>query len=280
MRKILKICSLLLAASLLAAVLFFGNAFLGNPVSWVLANRAVKDHLAANYPEMDIYINRFGYSFKSTNYFAHIRSQSSPDTEFYLYADMLGNVTHDSYDSWVLSGHTTETRIREEYRLLTKTVLESNDFPYHLEFGGGNLIVEGDWEVGTEPIEGLPREELVLDKQYDIKALGADYGELNLYIMDDTVTIEKAAEMVLGIRKLFDEAGVPFRFLDLTLRHVHDKDYQRPDGEIYACLSYEGIYEDGITQRVRSSHNAKIDYYARLDEENSKGLYSDDSLGE
>lgn len=270
MKKGLHFIGWILLTALAAGICFVGNAFLGNPVSWFLADRAARSYIERTYSEQDIYIDRVAYSFKSTNYFAHILSHSSIDTEFYLYIDMFGNVTYDSYESWVLDKHTTQVRIQNAYRELTAPVIHAPEFPYTLEFGAGFLEICYD---DTEEMEygiGMPREQLILDKEYDLNDLGKEYGVLGFYMTDEEISVEKAAQIALEIKKRYDEAGVSFKILDMTLRYPHDAQYNRKEGSVYCILSYEDIYEEDLVQRIQHSHDERVEYYAHLDTENAK----------
>lgn len=270
MKKYLKIAALIAALGILTGLGWFANAFLGNPVSRLLAKQALTAYMEETYADQDVYVDKFDYDFKSGGYYAHILSKTSQDTEFYIDMDMTGHVVYDHYESWVLNKYTTESRLYSEYRGLTDPVMEDKRFPYTLDFGGGRLEF---WVESPEELEfgiGMPRNELVLDKEYDIRELGAEYGILCIYLMDEEVSVEKAAEMALEIRRAYDEAGVPFQFLDLTLRYPHDEKYQRKEGHVYCELFYEDIYEEGLVQRVQQSHDAREAYFAKMDEENAK----------
>lgn len=266
-----KICMILFVG--FCGILFWlGNAFMGNPISRILAKQALNAYMEETYAHQDVYVDKFGYDFKSGGYYAHILSQTSQDTEFYIDMDMTGHVTYDHYESWVSNKYTTENRLYREYRALANPVMADEDFPYTLDFGGGRLEF---WVESPEELEfgiGMSRSELVLDQQYDIPALGAQYGILRIYLMDEEVSVEKAAEMALEIKRCYDEAGVPFKVLDLTLRYPHDENYQRKEGSIYCELLYEEIYEENLIERVQQAHEAKEAYFARMDAENAKLL--------
>lgn len=267
MKKILKIGALTLALVLIGVLLWFAMSFLGNPLSYFLADRAADQYLAEHYPDLDVSVTQVSYSFKDGSYHAWVESESSVDTHFGLVADWFGHIIYDYYDSRVLSGGTTAERINTEYREMVDEILDHKDFPCALDFGYGDIQFS-DSEYGCV----MPRSELELDKLYNVRALGAKYGVLVIYLMDDDVSVEKAAEMVLAIRARFDEIGVPFRVLDLTLRHFPGEEGSRPDGEVYAFLDYDEICEEGMIHRIQASHDAKAAYFAALDAEKEKEL--------
>ncbi len=65
--------------------------------------------------------------------------------------------------------------------------------------------------------------ELIPDKIYDVRELGKEAGTLVLYIEDPVVTKERANEIMQDIKKQFDEAGIPFRYMDFTLEYPRDR---------------------------------------------------------
>ena len=268
-RKWLRYLAVISAVVVAVLGLLFANAFLGNPVSALLARNAVDRYVDEVYSHLDLQRSRFGYDFKTGGYFAYLTSETSPDTAFYIRTDMLGNIRQDSYDTWVAHKYNTELRIREEYRVLTDTVFRSGDFPYELDIHYGDISFAGDMQWGEAEYEfALPREILELDKIYDVKELGRVAGVLTVYTMDDEVTVERAAEIMLHIREIFDDAGVPFRMLDFVLRTPKPEDEASwPDTAVYATLSYENLQPEGMEERIRESHQSILAEYAKMDQE-------------
>lgn len=279
-KKIGKAIILLLAAAFLAGALWLGNGFFGNPVSAVLARRGLSRYVEETYGHMDLQTERFGYNFKTVGYFAYLTSETSRDTAFYIYMDMLGHVTHDSFDTWVTEKMNTEQRVQEQYRVLTDTILESADFAYKSDILGGMLDFQQDREVGDDRdySYAIPREELILDKQYseeEILSFGERAGILTIYVQEDTVTVERAAEIMLDIKAMFDDASVTFYRMDFVLQYPKPEDGSSwPEGDIRAELTYGEIREDGLLERIQASHDAIYELFAELDAE--KGIIVSD----
>ena len=270
MKKILKILALILAVVLLCVVGWFANAFLGNPVSKALAVSTANEYMAAQYGDTDYYIESVGYSFKTMDYYAHVRSPSSIDTQFVLYLDMLGNLERDTYES-VLSGSITARRIESEYRAYTDRVFDSPEFPYSTDIAYGTLEI---WDreslenpaVTDAPAYAIAYEELVLDRVYDPGELGARAGHLVVYVDSDTVTVEYAAEILLTLRAEFDRAGVAFRAVDLTLHHPLPEEGPRDDTYVgVKDFCYDDIVAEGLEDRVAAADAALKAYYAEMD---------------
>lgn len=108
-KKVLKIIALVIAIALIVGIAWLANSLNGNPISKMLAEKAADNYLEEHYSETDYYIEKLGFSFKSICYYAHVRSETSMDTQFTLYIDMVGNVYFDTYDD-VLRGSITARR--------------------------------------------------------------------------------------------------------------------------------------------------------------------------
>ena len=87
-----------------------------------------------------------------------------------------------------------------------------------------------------------------------------------IYVESDTVTVEKAAEIMLNIKTIFDDAGIPFVAMDFTLQYPIPEGGQRPDEEVRVDgFLYDAIYEDGMIDRVKEADKALKAYYAEQD---------------
>ena len=269
-KKTLKIIAAVTAFAILAGIAWFANAMVGNPISKLLAERAAEKHLEDTYAGTDYYIERIAYSFKDGNYHVFIKSHSSIDTSFSLTFTMLGKLRLDTFDS-VLDGFNTARRLEEEYRTLTDSVFENPAFPYtcHISYGTLEIYPQeafDDPNVDDIPSYAINQSTLVLDKIYDIRDLGRQAGHLIIYVESDTVTVEKAAEIMLHIKAIFENAGIPFAAMDFTLWYPGPEEGQRPDGEVsIADFPYDAIYKDGMTERVDEADKALKAYYAEQD---------------
>lgn len=268
MKKTLKIAAFLLALALIAGLGWFANAFLGNPLSEWLAQRSVEQYMQQHYSNRDYAVEDMIYSFKDGNYHASIRSESSQDTHFQVSVDLLGRVLYDSYESVVLSGENTMQRLNESYRVLTDTVFDSPAFPYSgdIAFGTLNYSYPGEAASWENFPFSIPVDSLELDGQYDIRQLGAQAGVLVVYVQDPEVSVSRAAGILLEIRNQFDRMGVPFRGIDFTLRYPKPQDDSpRPQGEVFARLTYDQLQEATIAEAVEQSNQAISQYYAQQD---------------
>ena len=112
-KKVLKIIALVIAIALIVGIAWVANGLNGNPISKMLAEKAADAYIKEQFPNTDYYIENVGFSFKFTGYYAHVRSETSMDTQFTLDIDMLGNVYFDTYES-VTGGFVTARRVEQE----------------------------------------------------------------------------------------------------------------------------------------------------------------------
>ena len=265
-KKILKWTALVLALALLGFLGFFANAMLGNPISKLLADRAAERYLQERFPGTDYVIDHTNFSFKDSCYHAFVESPTSTDTYFSVCIDMLGKIRYDTYDS-VESGWNTYTRLEEEYRALCKTIFENPVFPYPSNILYGRLEVFpreyiDDPSVPDIPDYALVQDDLILDKVYDIHALGRQAGRLVVHVDSDTITFAEAARIMLEIRQTFDDAGIPFRAMDFCLQYPLPEEGPRPDENVWVeDFPYEDIFAEGLEQRIADAHYALQEYY-------------------
>ena len=270
MKKIVKTVCVIFAVLIAAAALWLANGFLGNPISAGLGRAGLNRYLQENYSAYDLKTERFGYNFKTGGYFAYVASDTSIDTAFYINLDMLGQVSYDSFDTWVTGKMNTEQRVQEQYRILVDGVLENPSFPYESDILGGMLDFQQDREVGDgcDYSYAISMEELIPDKEYsreEILSFGSRAGILTIYVQEEMVTVERAAEIMLDIKALFDKANVPFYRMDFVLQYPKPEDGPWPEEDIRAELLYEEIYPEGLEDRIRESHEKIYAYFAELD---------------
>ena len=269
-KRILKISAFVVAVILIVGVALFANALVGNPISKMIAKHTAEEHLAEVYADKDFVIERVTYSFKDGYYHAFLYSPSSIDSEFTLAINMWGRLQYDTYEDRVLAGWNTADRISRDYRAAVDKVLDSQAFPYneHIGYGDFDFYPREHLEEYTVPEYALIIDDLTLDAFYDVNELGSRHGMLTIYIEDDTVSCERLAEILLDIRKIFDDAGVKFYIIDCVLEYPKPEDGVRREERVEVMkFLYTDIYEDGMTERVKASDEAAKAYYAEEDAE-------------
>jgi len=84
-KQILKILAGVVAVVLIFRMFFVTNAFVGNPISVLRANKVIKQYVDKNYSSLDLEIEKARYNFKDTAYVAWVKSKTSIDTKFSIY---------------------------------------------------------------------------------------------------------------------------------------------------------------------------------------------------
>ena len=275
-KRILKIAAFVFAIALIAGVCVFANALVGNPISKAMATNTAEKHIEENYADKDFEIERVTFSFKDGYYHAFIYSPSSIDSDFTILVDMWGKLRYDTYEDRVLSGGNTADRISRDYRAVVDKVLDSQAFPYneHIGYGDFDFYPRVHLEEYSVPDYALITEDLTLDAFYDVNELGAKHGKLTIYIDDDTVSYERLAEILLDIRRIFDDSGVKFYVIDCVLEYPKNEDSsKKQEGRVEVReFMYADIYEDGMVERVKASDEAAKAYYAEQDAEKFKEI--------
>ena len=267
-KKVLKVLALILAIVLIIGIGLFANALVGNPVSKFLATKGAEEHLAENYGDKDFVVEEVTYDFKTGGYYARITSPTSIDSHFSLSFNWLGKLVLDCYDD-VTTGWNTAMRLEDDYRNAVKAITESKDFSekYFLAYGEIPCVLS-DYPIDEEtPEYALQRKDLVLDKVYDIREVGANHGKLVLYAYDDEVTIERLSELLLDVKNKFDKSGVTFKVVEFVLEPPKEEGQPLMSNKQIKIRNfyYSDIYEDGLVERVREANQETIEYYAEQD---------------
>lgn len=270
-KRILKIAAFIFAIALIVGVCVFANGLVGNPISKTLAMNTAEKHLEVNFADKDYEIERVTFSFKDGYYHAFIYSPISIDSNFTILIDMWGKLRYDTYEDRVLSGWNTADRVSRDYRAAVDKVLDSQAFPYneHIGYGDFDFYPRVHLEEYSVPEYALITEDLTLDAFYDVNELGAKHGKLTIYIDDDKVSYDRLSEILLDIRRIFDDAGVKFYVIDCVLEYPKNEDSsKKKEGRIEVReFLYDDIHEEGMVERVKASDEAARAYYDEQDAE-------------
>ena len=262
-KKILKVLALVLAIVLIIGIGLFANALVGNPVSKYLATKSANEYIKTTYSDKDFVIEEVTYNFKTGGYYARVTSPTSIDSHFSLSFNWLGKLVLDCYDD-VTTGWNTAMRLEDDYRNAVKAVTESKDFSekYFLAYGEIPCVLS-DYPIDEEkPEYALQRKDLVLDKVYDIREVGANHGKLVLWAQDDEVTIERLSELLLDVKNKFDKSGVTFKAVEFILEPTKEEGQPLMSDEQIKIRNfyYSDIYEDGLVERVKKANQETIEY--------------------
>lgn len=121
-RLFLKVLAGVIALTLIGGILFVSNAFVGNPVSAMIANKAIKQYADQHYPALDLELDKAQYNFKDSSYVAKAQSKTSVDTKFSIYYHN-GEVGWDEYNDYVLGMFNTLDRFTMEYSSIVQNII-------------------------------------------------------------------------------------------------------------------------------------------------------------
>lgn len=265
-----RVAAFLLALALTAGLCAAGNALVGNPVSRMLAEKAVANYLAGKFPEGGYTVEDVWFDAKQGDYGTVVRKDGSWDVRFTVETDNEGNICYDSYEN-VLTGWNTANRLAEEYRMQAEPVLEEMNLIYDRVYAFCDLEFEHrQWKKeNPDAVQFfLNGEALVPDGAYDLEEVGALVGSVLVHVEHKEVSEEVAARILLEVRSRMDEAGATFRSVNLTLMYPRPENEleERREGSIlikdFAC---EDIYEEGLMERVREANLEEAEYYGQGD---------------
>ncbi|MEG0772075.1 hypothetical protein [Clostridium sp.] len=189
-KSLLKILAGVVAIALISGIIFITNSFVGNPISAMMANRAIKQYVNQKYSTLDLEIEKAKYNFKTSSYAAMAESKTSIDTKFEIYY-RGGKVQRDDYEYFVESRFNTLDRFSKEYSIITKDIVSKE-----LGYENNNTMVlynKADMENAKNIVE--------LDMKFD-KTLPLD-PEVTIQLDLSDNTIESIAKILTGAHKAF-----------------------------------------------------------------------------
>lgn len=123
-KKIKKSVLILFIAVLIGGVLFFVQAFFGNPLSKYSTKRNGIAYVEKYHGKEGFQYRQVNYNFKTGNYVVDFQIPDSEDRHFSVYTDYKGTPIYDDYEN-IEEGFNTAIRLEEEYRNLTESVTNS-----------------------------------------------------------------------------------------------------------------------------------------------------------
>lgn len=117
-----RVISGLIAFLFIGGILSATNAFVGNPISAMLAKKAVERYVQENYHFLHLDLEKPVYNFKDETYVVRATAPHSIDTHFSIaYRD--GDVVWDDYNR-VIDKFNTLERLAGEYSLIAKKIVK------------------------------------------------------------------------------------------------------------------------------------------------------------
>jgi len=272
MKKAVKILAVVFALVLIGGIVWIANGLVGNPVSKMLAENTAKNYIAEKYRDMQLELSDASYNFKTSNYRVIAKSPTSIDTYFDIAVSSLGKIRYDSYEDDVLKKWNTYRRIDTSYRLMAERIFDSEDFPYrsYISFAELRELPDTITAMDHGPFEaqyGLNIKTLELDKQYDLEELGKKAGHIVFYTEDEDVSIKRAAEIMLDLKRILNQNRVFFYAIDFVLEKPRLDEKPNHDDTAIRVSEFpdSDIYRDSLEQRLEKAHDALQKYYAEED---------------
>ena len=237
--KTLRIIAGTIAIFLILAILFITNAFVGNPISAMMANRAAQRYIEQNYSSLDLELDKAFYNFKDGMYNVRAKSTTSIDTHFSIYY-AGGKIQRDDYESYVLEGSNTWQRLSDEYSDLAKKIIakdlgyennttmvtyESEEFRKNFQLDmkfdpslpvASEVVIRLD--LKDHSLEGV--EKILGDAHRSFIKNGCYFNKYGLFSDEEDIMV-----MVDGITPKDIESGQLLALLEEAQKHQDDENY-------------------------------------------------------
>lgn len=196
MKKLLKVLAGITAILLIGVLFFITSAFVGNPITAMRADRAVKKYLEENYSFLDLEVEKARYNFKDGSYIARAWSKTNIDIHFPIYY-RDGKILRDDYNSHVLGMFNTLQRLSEEYSALAKSLVAKE-----LGYENTTMVMYDKSEYGDE------KEILQLGMEFDRTLPLQTEVLLRLDLTDNS--LESVAKILEDAHHVFIKHGCHF----------------------------------------------------------------------
>lgn len=268
MKKYLKAGAFLLAVVLLAGVLYLTNMLTGYPVSYYVVKHSLNTYMDEHYADTDFVAEKPEHSIKLGGFTVWVNSPSSPDTRFMMKFNSDGSLDYDSYNTDVKSGYNTALRLSRQYNKLCETVFNSAKFPFDAACAASfESAIYADQEEREEPGAHPERwniQELQLDAEYDISKLSGQYGTVTLTVTTDDVTLKTAETSLLELRRIMEDANIPFCSVDLWVLSANKNENGNPTNTLHILnFAWDDIYAEDLEERAQNALEATTAYYGR-----------------
>lgn len=225
----------MVAAFVLIPVIVF-SGLLGGAI-WLLSDHGnaggdeidsrAAEYITQNYPNNDFVLEKAYYAFKESRYLVNVRSQSSQDTYFQLVYDPESyELTRDYYESYVLSGSNTRKRLENAYNALVEQSLSPMTNLHTIKASFTGYAEEMSYDGRFSP-EGLKTESLTLDEEYDVVAMGKDYGYIYIsaILPKEEVNLVSAMELLRQTDQRLSDTGIGYYLIEISIRDEEYLDY-------------------------------------------------------
>ncbi len=194
--NIKKILAGITGIGLIVLLLLFVNAWVGNPVSNLLAKQAAQKYIDANYSDLDLEIQSSNYNFKFDAYLVFVQSALSQDTAFSIYTNSYGKVLRDDYEYEVANNFTTYRRLDAEMRKIAEALI-GGSLDYDFEYTSFQFTKD------DHDLMKLERD-MKLDISHPPLPLVAD-----IVLYSEDLSYSKVAEVGKALETILKEENIP-----------------------------------------------------------------------
>lgn len=230
-------------------LLYTADAFFGNPISYSFARRNAESHLKEGYPHLPLRIEEIYHDwYNGGGYDVRVVCDGSLDIRFEMICDRLGRLVWDGYDLTVASGRATLSRLYDTYAELVSGAV-ATVLPEHICFAGLSSVDEYTGESALL-LKGIRMEELTVDGEYDVAAMGTEYGYISLRIVDvpENITMGQAAEYLVRANTALKDHGIGYVYIDFMLL---TRDTSDPEQCIsIRCVTPADLEGEAIIERL------------------------------
>ncbi len=261
-KKIIIIVSILL-------VVYLFIPFFRNPLSDMITRMQVKNYLEENYAGMGYEIESFGFNGLDSYYRYTVSIPGSKDKRFDIRLGRYGGVYLDTYDTDVSLNFNTSERMWDEYFRLVEGAVDINDIISGEEYGSVSGFMEFASKEEYGKYDDIPEyayfyEDLVPEKEYDVKEMGTNHAQIFVSINHvEDLSYKRAAEVLLWVKEELDRAGIGFYCVYVSLFSPPSGPYgeaQYMDPYIAVKdMPYDEIYEEGLAERVKANYIAYLE---------------------
>lgn len=260
--KIKKIIAGIAGFVLIALLLLFVNAWVGNPISKMLAKQGAIKYVNEKYRDLDLEMGKVYYNFKFGTYGVFVQSAKSEDTAFSIYMDGYGNVREDDYEYEVANNFTTWRRLSEE---LDKKAVEMIGSALKYDFEHISIRF-------AEQDDGGNLMKLKLDMSLDINHPPLPL-EAYVNIYSEDVSYNKIAEAAKAVEGVMNKHGIPVSQYSVRLIPMENKPQNKNmSGSWVNSISVsnfpsEMMAEDKLSQAMEQFENTRV---TELEKKNPK----------
>lgn len=243
--KGLRITAFIIALALIAIILFFANAFVGNPISAMMAKIKAEQYVEQNFSFLDLELEKPVYNFKFGEYIVKARSKTSRDTHFNIYY-RGGKIVGDEYDINVEQKYNTLQRLEEEYTFLVRNVIE--------ELGYKDLGTRVFYSKQTEEAQEYLKLDMDFDKNLPIET------EIYIQVQLKELTVEEIARILKDVYTAFEQKGYHFEKYSIN---YFDEECSLSVSNVTPDIITGGELEEILTEAKEKGHHGEVSFYIR-----------------